>query len=397
MIDRAAIEDLKRRTDIAGVIQPLTHIVKRGQSWRGPCPFCGGSKRSERFEVKPRQQAFMCAVCHAGGDVIQFVRLFYGCGFMEAIEHLGGLRELDAPARAKLEQRAASRERDERRIEEKAVARARAIWDEGEPLPATPGMRYFEARGIPFGGGEQAFSLRFHPALDYFHTPGGQAPQVIHKGPALLAAITREGPDGKPEFRGCHCTYLNEACDGKLQLAPRDGEEMPAKKVRGRAGGGAIRLTPPLPGGLLIIGEGIETARTMLLALRASGRDAAAWTGVSLGNMAGGSLGRGTPHPEKPGFYMPSPVPDMERPGLVPPAWASEILLLGDGDSDPAMTRARMDCAAWRFTNMGFATRIAWADQGKDFNDMVRPGGASGAGAAAGDEPDVDVEGGESR
>lgn len=372
MIDPAAIEDLKRRVDIVGTIQPLCDIRKAGQSWKGPCPFCGGSKRSGRFEVKPRQQRFMCAACHAGGDVIAFVRLFHGCGFMEAVEHLGGLRELDAPARAKLEQRAAARERDERRIEEKAVARARAIWDAGEPLLSGKAKRYFEARGIPLAAGEQPLSLRFAPSLDYYHAPAAAAPEVIHAGPALLAAITRDGPDGLPEFRGCHCTWLNADCTGKLSLPPRDGEEMKAKKVRGRAAGGAIRMTPPAASGLLVIGEGIETTRTVLLALRAQGREAAAWAGVSLGNMAGGSLGRGSPHPGKQGQFVPSPVPDMERPGLVPPAWAREILLLGDGDSDRAMTEARMSCAAWRFANMGFSVRTAWAPEGMDFNDMVR-------------------------
>jgi hypothetical protein len=64
----------------------------------------------------------------------------------------------------------------------------------------------------------------------------------------------------------------------------------------------------------------------------------------------------------------------MDRPGLTPPGWAREILLLGDGDSDRAMTEARMHCAAARFTAMGRAVRIAWADEGQDFNDMVQQG-----------------------
>lgn len=373
MISAEALEDLKRRTDIVGVIQPLAELRKAGHSWVGPCPFCGGGKRSSRFEVKPRQQRFMCAVCHEGGDVIRFVQLMHGLSFREAIDHLGGGRELDDTARKKLAQRAAAREREEVKSDEKAILRAREIWDAGQPLLSSPAAAYFEARGIPLAPSEQPLSLRFVPSLDYWHQAPASPPESIHRGPALLAAITREGEGGKPEFRGCHCTYLSTDCRSKLDLGERNGEPLKAKKIRGRAGGGAIRMTPPAESGLLLIGEGIETTRTVLLALRAKGVAAGAWAGVSLGNMAGGSLGRGEPHPEKQGLWIPSQAPDMERPGLLPPAWAKEIILLGDGDSDPLMTRARLTCAAWRFSNLGHRVRTAWARDGMDFNDMVRP------------------------
>lgn len=370
-IEEAELEDLKRRVDIVGVIQPLTPIRRAGHSWVGPCPFCGGSKSSTRFEVKPKQQKWVCAACEDGGDVIKFVMRYYGTGFREAVDHLGGTRALDEGARRKLDQRAAARARDDLKAEEKAVARAREIWEAGDPLLSGDAKRYFAARGIPLAPSEQPLSLRFAPALDYWFNPPAAPPVVIHRGPAILAAIVREGGDGKPEFRGCHCTYLNAGCDGKLILTAPDGEALPAKKVRGRSGGGAIRMTLASESGLLVIGEGIETTRTALLALRKRGIEAAAWAGVALGNMSGAAAGRGRPHPEKPDIRIPGTEPDMDRPGLLPPRWAREIVLLGDGDSDAAWTAARMECAAWRFTQLGFATRIAWAADGMDFNDMV--------------------------
>ena len=59
----------------------------------------------------------------------------------------------------------------------------------------------------------------------------------------------------------------------------------------------------------------------------------------------------------------------MDRPGFLPPSWVKEIVLLGDGDSDPEWTRAMIATCARRFEALGYPVSVAFASQGKDFND----------------------------
>ncbi len=183
----------------------------------------------------------------------------------------------------------------------------------------------------------------------------------------MVAAIA--GADGG--LIATHCTYLDPSGAGKLRLLKRDGEDPPAKKIRGNSKGGAIRLSPRAP--VLVIGEGIETTLTAFVAAaRLYPGRAAAWCGVALGNIAGRSLRGGHRHPEKSGLWIPGEEPDPDEPGLILPEWAEEVVLCGDGDSDPLFTRARLVCAAKRFSRTGRRVRIAMAEPGKDFNDMVR-------------------------
>jgi hypothetical protein len=162
--------------------------------------------------------------------------------------------------------------------------------------------------------------------------------------------------------------------NGKAKFTAPDGEPLPAKKIRGLCMGGAIRLTEPAP--VLVIGEGIETTLTVLQALRERGRnpgDYAAWCAVSLGNIAGGHLGPSERHPDGAG-WVPSGIPDPDRPALMPPDWAGRVILLGDGDSEPLATRAQLECARGRWEKAGVPTEIRFAPQGCDFNDLVRTG-----------------------
>jgi hypothetical protein len=54
----------------------------------------------------------------------------------------------------------------------------------------------------------------------------------------------------------------------------------------------------------------------------------------------------------------------------MPPEWAN-LVLLGDGDSDAYVTRARLECARRRYEGAGFRTVIAMAPDGVDFNDIA--------------------------
>lgn len=366
------LDDVRRRNPVQEVAGPAT-LRRSGVRLVGPCPICGGSRRSSRFEVDLAAQNWVCAVCCDGGDVIKLVMRRDGVDFRTAVERLGGAGDAAPDAQAEA-RRAAMRERREREADtfrRREIARAYAIWAAGKPAAGSPVEAYLVARGCLLPPGPH---LRFAPQLTLWGP--GDRPRPLHKGPAMLAGIT--GPEGK--FSAVHMTWLDPSRPGrKLEVAdPDTGETAPAKKVRGSKRGGRIELARCAAPRLLIMGEGIETALSVwTIALRAGERldDVAVWASVDLGNL-GGPARATVEHPSarhRNGHRVrvPGPEPDLEGPAIPIPDSVRELTLLGDGDSEPFLTRNAVARAAARYAQPGRIVRAAFAPAGQDFNDML--------------------------
>ena len=92
--------------------------------------------------------------------------------------------------------------------------------------------------------------------------------------------------------------------------------------------------------------------------------------------MAGRAV-KTVPHPtlKRPNgraMSVPNDQPDPDDPGLSIPDSVEELILLGDGDSEPVLTRFAMLRAARRYSRPGRTIRIAFAPAGLDFNDVLR-------------------------
>jgi hypothetical protein len=289
----------------------------------------------------------------------------------------------EALARGRAEREARRRAQEEREAAELERERERAwdIWTAAKPAAGTLVDAYLRHRGlVPIASASLRFSADepyFDPSPDCCRPAG-----IIHRGPCIVAAIRR----ANGVFGGVHRTWLDprlatgalpKEADGKATIARADGTILPAKKMRGQKRGCAIRLNRLKPGDgriVLILGEGIETTLTALQACKhhVPGTGFVAWAAGDLGNISGGGLGPSAPHPDKPGQWVPSAEPDPGAPGIVPPEWADVTVILGDGDSDPLVTRARLVCARRRFEAAGKRSAIAMAPPGADFNDLVR-------------------------
>lgn len=116
-------------------------------------------------------------------------------------------------------------------------ARARALWDEAHALQGSPAAAYLEARGI-FTSCAQ---LRYHPC-----TPVRVAGQLA-RGPAMIARISDE----------CG-TLAIQRCFLDLPRSRLSMDLKPARRMLGRPGAGAVRLSAH--GEVLGLAEGIETA-----------------------------------------------------------------------------------------------------------------------------------------
>jgi hypothetical protein len=386
------LDDIRARNSLESVAGGYVKLRRAAGKLVGPCPICGGKVTSQRFEILKDGESWVCAVCPDGGDVIRLVEKAEGCSFLDAIERLGGRKEVDAAeAKALFEAREAKRiEREKaaagyREAERKRLYRTwqRAIREIHGTLLET----YANGRSLVLPA--RCPGLRYLPSAPYWHgevidSRGHKNPRMIHSGPAQLAAFIR--PDGK--FGGLHTTWFSS--DGRFGKAeiidPDTGEFLPAKKMRGSKTGASILVAPAETDTphRLIIGEGIETVLAVWTAHHLAGRpigDTAFWAAGDLGNMAGRAI-RTINHPtlKRPSGRpqtMPDRYPDPDDPGLAIPESVEELVLLGDGDSEQLLTECAMERAARRYAKPGRTIRIAFAPAGRDFNDVLRMGEAA--------------------
>ncbi|KAI93290.1 DNA primase [Rhodomicrobium udaipurense JA643] len=386
MLSPAQIEDLKGRVDLVSLAEQLGAKLRRsGRHVMGTCPICGGGKRATRFEVKG--PAWVCAVCGDGGDAIKLIQAVTGCDFLAAVERLGGARPLtreeEERIAAERERREAKRQAEQEHYRQKEIEAARLIYDRGKTLqPGGAISRYFAARNCD-GGPGLAPGLRGCADVPYFHgetldEAGRKSPRVVHRGPALLSPIY----DNDGAFSALHITWLRADFTGKAEIVdPDTGEVLLAKKVRGSMGGGhiVIRGAADRPK-RLFMGEGIETVYSVATALHRCGRLARGdlfWSSVSLGNL-GGRATATVAHPTLKGptgrpQRIPGPVPDLNPviPSISIPASIEQLVLLGDGDSDPFLTKTTLERGRARYARDGLRIGIAMAEGGRDFNDML--------------------------
>jgi hypothetical protein len=381
------LDDIRARNPLAEIAGGYVKLRRAGTRLVGPCPICGGRVTSQRFEVLADGESWVCAVCPDGGDVIRLVEKAEGCSFLDAIARLGGRATVD-PAQAKAlfearEKKRLAREKTAAGFREAERKRLWRTWKGALPIHGTPAARYLEGRGLSLPA--ECPGLRYLPSAPYWHgetidSRGRNSPVMIHSGPAMLAAFIRA--DGA--FGGLHTTWLDGGVHPiKIELTdPATGEVLNSKKMRGSKTGAHISVSPLIDAPRrLIIGEGIETVLAVWTAHQAAGReisDTAFWAAGDLGNLAGRAT-ETIKHPtlKRPNgaaARVPGPLPDPDDAGLSIADSVEDLILLGDGDSDPVLTECAMTRAARRYAREGRTIRIAFAPAGMDFNDVLRLG-----------------------
>ncbi len=361
---------------MAQVVEQLgiVGLHRAGGEMVGPCPVCGGT---DRFGVNPVTNVFLCRkACspHASGDQVALVQHVLGKSFREALDWLCGPRqELTAAEREDRARKAAAAQRRQDEIAARkraeSIAQARALWNAARPAEGTPVREYLSRRGIPpLLLAALPRCLRYLPDCRFTVAVKGRPGQwrTIHSGPAMIAAI--QSPDSGIAT-AVHRTWidLNEPT-GKARIVDPLGEyqDLPAKKVLGSKKGGAIALRTPRSATTLVMGEGIETTLSALIAEDPPMR-AAFWAGVDLGNMAGRrQRGEGLKF---------AGLPDLnDDEAFVPPPWVRHLVFIQDGDSDPRLTRAQLEAGLRRAMALrpGLTGAIVHAGAGRDLNDVLR-------------------------
>ena len=361
-IDLAELDDLKSRTLLSAVFEKYG-VKSKGSKKARWAVCCFHAEKSGSLKINDERGRFHCFGCGMQGDHFTVLTELGGKSFMEAVEVLGGVKFITVEERQAIETRNKEWEDEERRQLERTRKSIVHTFTAGKPVAGTHVAAYLEHRGLPVVK-HWTFDLRFVPNLVYrgFTSPDAEESVELGEFPAMVAAI--RNPAG--EIIGLHRTYLDRDAPKKLS-PPGDQRRNKAKKVLGEQRGGIIRLSPD--GTRLAVGEGIETSRAWY-SLGYGGEDIAVAAAVSLGNLSGGAMGS-TEHPQDPAKRIPNGVPDMDRPGMALPAGVRELVMLGDGDSDQAMTRARLLVAGRRYRNMGIRVSVDMAPKGLDFADVI--------------------------
>lgn len=362
------IAEVAERLGIEGLVRAGVELV-------GPCPVCGGT---DRFGINVKSGMFLCRhQCgpHSRGDQIALVQHVRSCDFRSALDWLCG-PVTDQDEAERVERRRAAKARRERqdayaaRVRANTIQAARQIWFSAQPAEGSPVRDYLTLRGLsPQLLDRLPEAIRYQPDARYM-VPGDQPGQYVqlHRGPAMVAAIV----DASGRVTAVHRTWIDLTNPkGKLVLPdPRKPDEMlPSKKVLGHKKGGSIRLSVPRGARTLIVAEGIETTLTAMLA-EAQPRGCGYWCAVDLGNMAG-RMQRG------PGLKY-AGRPDMDdREAWVPPDWVRHLVFVQDGDSDPRLTRAKLEAGLRRAMVLrpGLRASIVHAGDGRDLNDILMGGG----------------------
>ncbi|WP_394227185.1 DNA primase [Pseudoalteromonas spongiae] len=94
-IPRSFIDDLLARTDIVDLIDGKVGLKKAGKDYQACCPF--HNEKSPSFTVSQDKQFYHCFGCGAHGNAISFMMEYEKLEFVDAIEELAGLLNLDVP------------------------------------------------------------------------------------------------------------------------------------------------------------------------------------------------------------------------------------------------------------------------------------------------------------
>ena len=360
----------------------LTENRRRNEA-SGPCILCGDTGHNpksgppDRFNINLASGVYFCRKCGiAGPDVIRLVQHKEGLAFRDALSWLCGEAVSMAPEeqerlRAEAKRRAEAEAQRQNAYRQRKINQARGIWHEGGKHDPAPVGRYFAARGLP--SDVQHLPVRYIPDHPYEiwrkEGEGRDAKwvkHVPHTGPCMILPVVDWSTD---RLMGIHQTWFDASPPHDKAQIFFEGEQVASKLTLGSIRGNFIPLITPPEAETMISAEGVENTLTAWLARPDRYRNAAAWAGVSLGNMAG-KMERS----KKRGVPSGMPKLDSAEPAWVPPPWVNRLVFIQDGDSDPEATRAQLMSGLRRARHAypKIQTSILPAPAGLDVNDVLR-------------------------
>lgn len=401
-------------------------FIKGRSEHAQPCPVCGGT---DRFAFNPKKSVWHCRGAGVGGhDAIGMAAhaleldLKRRDGFLAACSAVtgrdvpeGGERESDADRATRLarldslklkhyedmarDQASADDWRERERDKARGIVNAALFLDGRDEA-----SRYLNHRGCQVPGDRW---LRVSPSQTYWHGQDDRgSPVSLYEGAAMVAPFI----DLAGTIIGCHLTWIALGRPPKyrpdLFALTREGakaglaewrfgdphpdvagglyEPLPTKKMRGSKKGGLIPLCGRLDAERWVGGEGIENGLAFA-GWEDFRPDTFYFAAGDIGNLSGPAdpasrFAHPTlTKPDRNGHERPvmvaGPVPKRDRaPDDIMPvaAHVRELVLLGDGDSEPVWTAAAVARARAAHHAPGRTILTVWPPRGRDLSDLAR-------------------------
>ncbi|TCT37270.1 hypothetical protein [Martelella mediterranea] len=383
-------------------------LAARGAEWTGPCPQMGGT---DAYAVNVIKGVWNCRKCGTGGhDAISLAA--HECGYdlsaragflgacaavlgrpvpdgenSESAEEQREREDRLAKARAEAEARAATAAKHKQYYRTKAMNKARGIYfgaalvRPGEGRTLREYLRLRTGHVMPEGVFE---NIRCDLRHTYWHgIDQFGRPAHIYSGPAMIAPFV----DLSGKVLGCHETWIDLKVKPKRrpEILDDDGATLPTKKMQGLHKGMIIPVLGDLTLKRWVVAEGIENVAAVA-GLERFRSDTFYCAAGSLGNLAGPAANR-EKHPiqkriDKRGVERsvfvdgPLPKPDADpASAFQAPEHVEELVLIGDGDSEPLMTAFAMKRAELRLSAPGRVVTTDWPPKtAGDFSELCMDG-----------------------
>lgn len=98
MLPQEFIYQLKQANPIEQVMGSYVQLIRAGSLLKCLCPF--HSEKTPSCVVYPHNDSFYCFGCHAGGDVITFIRQIEGLDYMDAVRMLAERAGMTVPSQS---------------------------------------------------------------------------------------------------------------------------------------------------------------------------------------------------------------------------------------------------------------------------------------------------------
>ena len=255
-----------------------------------PCPVHGGKDGYRTFPDVAETGGGVCNTCGVHADGFATLMWASGMNFKEALGEVVGYLQLGTTR--PLPARVVKREKtSDEREDEKLRQSLNRVWNESIQIcerDAEPARLYLARRGIALSPPE---ALRFHPSLPYY-----EGKEKCGEYPAMISMVS--GSQGNAVT--IHRIYLTQ--DG-IKAPVKSPKKLMAYPGDRQIIGGAIRLSPASgKSSTLLVAEGVETSLAVIEGTKGSN------------------------------FPVWSTVNALLMENLIPPDWATRVIIFGDKD-----------------------------------------------------------------
>ncbi|GGD23827.1 DNA primase [Franconibacter pulveris 1160] len=144
-IPRVFINDLLARTDIVDLIDARVKLKKQGKNYHACCPF--HNEKTPSFTVNGEKQFYHCFGCGAHGNAIDFLMNYDKLEFVETVEELAAMHNLEVPYEAG--NGPSQIERHQRQTLYELLDGLNAFYQQALAQPgAEPARQYLQKRGL---------------------------------------------------------------------------------------------------------------------------------------------------------------------------------------------------------------------------------------------------------